>query len=252
MDEQEFVSSGDFTQQDGTAGDLVALEKRVEGQLVAYDRLLKATVSRTLPSDWVDQSGIPYLMATGAERIARPWGIYIKNVQVTKEDRSDAKGDYFIYWAKGIVGSRLLDSELEFMGSCSSRDKFFGLKDGQLKEIEDVDETNIRKKAWNNLFINGVTRLLGLRRLSWQFLKDCGIEKTGVTRVDYGGKGATTNVSEAQTKLLYAKMMGKVKEGASEEVMKEDFEKQFGVKEFKDLPKNKMNDAIAFFEEIKI
>jgi len=252
----ELVTNGEMQQDLMPVGDLPALEKRIESGLAAYHRILKMAVKYTHAGDWVDQNGVPYLMATGAERIARPFGISVQNTKTWREDREDNKGKYYIYFCRAVVGSKLLDAELTFEGTCSSRDKFFAMTkvDGKsvLRPTEDVDETNIRKKAWTNMFINGVTRLLGLRRLTFAFLAECGIVKAEAARVDYGGKGASDTISEAQGKLLYAKAKSKTDGGASMEMIKEDFKKEFGVDDFRALPKNRMNDALAFIEAIKV
>src|SRR5574343_1975727 len=182
------VTNGELTPITSPEADLSALEAKIEKGLAAYQRILKTAIRYTHAGDWVNQAGIPYLMSTGAERIARPFGIYVKNVMLTKETRNDAKGEYYIYLCKGIVGSNLLGSEIEFEGTCSSRDKFFGMVGKTLKPIEDVSEVDIRKKAYTNMFINGVTRFLGLRRLTWQFLSECGIKQADAAKVEYGGK----------------------------------------------------------------
>jgi hypothetical protein len=252
LDLPEVVTNGELAPAVIPVGDLSALEKKIEQGLAAYQRIIKMAIKYTHAGDWVNQAGIPYLMSTGAERIARPFGIYVKGVTLTKEPRSDAKGEYYIYLCKGTVGSKLLDSEVEFEGTCSSRDKFFGMTGKTLKPIEDVSEVDIRKKAYTNMFINGVTRLLGLRRLTWNFLAECGIKQADAAKVDYGGAGATTTISDGQIKMIYGKMKGLADLGADKAAVLNDFLGEFQVKEVKNLPKNKMNDAIVWLDSWKV
>lgn len=240
-------------------GDLSALEKRIESGLAAYQRILGMAIKYTHAGDWADLGGKPYLMSQGAERIARPFGVWVSKPVIWREDRDDAKGKYYIYFCQATVGSKLLDASLDIEGSCDSRDKFFATstayENGQkvtiVKPIEDVSEKDIRKKAYTNMFVNGVTRLLGMRQLQWSFLEANGIKKDQIAKVEYGGKGATDTITEAQGKLLYAKAKQKTDAGASMDVIKADFKTAFGVDDFKALPKNKMNDALAWIEAIK-
>lgn len=251
--ETESVSMSEFKGQELVpAGDLPALEQRIEKGLAAYQRILGMAIKYTHAGDWANLGGKPYLMSPGAERIARPFGIWVNAPKTWKEDREDAKGKYYIYFCQATVGSKLLDASLDIEGSCDSRDKFFAMSGKELKPIEEVSEKDIRKKAYTNMFVNGVTRLLGLRQLKWDFLEKCGIKRDETAKVEYGGKGAIDAISESQSKLLYAKCKNKIDAGASMEIIKEDFKQAFGVAEFKSLPKNKMNDAIAWIDAIKV
>ncbi len=257
----DLVTNGDF-QVGGVPAvqDLAAQESKIIQALAAYHNILKAALKYTHAGDWVNLGGKPYLLATGAERIARPFGVYLTGVKFSKEERTDANGKYFMYFCLGTVGSRLLGAELTFEGTCSSRDKFFGTftetRDGQkvtvLKPLEDVSEPDIKKKAWNNMFVNGITRLLGLRGLKWELLAESGIKQGETASVQYGGKGASETISEAQGKLLYVKLKAK-------EIDHAIFCKEMGLMDKDDkptgvnaLPKNKMNDALSWIESLKV
>jgi hypothetical protein len=240
--------------------DLVNIADRIEGSLQAYQRILAKAIQFTHAGDWVDQNGKPYLMGSGAERIARPFGISISKPKIWREDRKDAKGDFYIYFCQAVVGSRALDVEMTFEGSCSSRDRFFAQvttyqnnqKVTNLRPAEDIDETNIRKKAYTNMFVNGVTRLLGIRGLQWSFLEECGIKKAEAARVEYGGKGAAETISDKQAGLLAAKLKEKQDLGADGAALKAEFCKEFKIKALKELPRGKMNDVLAWIESIKV
>ncbi len=237
-------------------GDLSALEKRIESGLAAYQRILGMAIKYTHTGDWANLGGKPYLMSPGAERIARPFGVWVSKPTIWREDRDDAKGKYYIYFCQATVGSKLLDASLDVEGSCDSRDKFFATEsdwqgEGQdrkkktiLKPIEDVSEKDIRKKAYTNMFVNGVTRLLGLRQLRWDFLEKQGILKKDVVGVEYegkGGKGGTKTATDAQQGLLKGKA-AKASVGDFDEWLKEKHNIEGGVAA---IPMNKVNDIIA-------
>ena len=87
---------------------------------------------------------------------------------------------------------------MEAIGSCSSRDKFFAWdkragENGEYKQLSDVDETNIQKAAYSNMVMNGVTRLLGIRNLSWDELREItgdGVKEDKVDHAEFKrGKG---------------------------------------------------------------
>ena len=250
--EAEPVSTSELAGQMVPVGDLSALEQRIECELKAYRRILGLAIANTHSGDWANLGGKPYLMSQGAERIARPFGVWISKPQTWREDREDAKGKYYIYFCLATVGSKLLDAHMDIEGSCDSRDQFFAMSGGKLKPIEDVSEKNIRKKAYTNMFINGVTRLLGMRQLTWAFLEANGIKRGETAKVEYGGKGAKETITEGAQKILDAKLKAKVSQGAAQEIIMKDFQTEFGVTEFKDLPRAKMNDAIAYLDGIKI
>lgn len=152
-----------------------------------FDKVLQVAIQSTGNSDWVDQQGKPYLQSSGAEKVARRFGVKICDVTCEREDLEDEKGKYYLYtfFGKAYLGEK---EHIEAIGTCSSRDKFFGTTRGSLKLIQDVDLPNIKKKAYTNLFVNAVTRLLGLRNLTWDELSKFGISKDGKSSVKYDSR----------------------------------------------------------------
>jgi len=258
--EPEFVTAGELVVQPESGFDPLVNIQRLEKQLDAYKKLVGIAIKYTDSADWCDQNGTPYLLVSGASKIAAPFGISISPPAFTREVRHDLKGEWYFYTCHLVAKCNVLGIERGFIGTCSSRDKFFasisewveGKKINTLKPIEEVDEGNIKKKSYTNAFNNAVQNLLGLKKLTWEYLAQSQIKKGEATRVDYTGKGATDFISEAQGKLLYAKAKNKCDAGASMEIIKEDFKVEFKVDEFKLLPKGKMNDALAWIEAIKV
>lgn len=263
--EPEFVTAGELVVQPDPGFDPLANIQRLEKQLAAYKKLVGIAIQYSDSADWCDQNGTPYLLVSGASKIAAPFGISTSPPAFTREVRSDNKGKWYFYTCHLTAKCNVLGIERGFIGTCSSRDKFFASssewveqgpgqpkkKVNTLKPIEDVDEGNVKKKSYTNAFNNAVQNLLGLKKLTWEYLDKFQIRKGEATRVDYGGKGTTDTITEAQGKLLYAKAKNKTDAGASMDVIKEDFKTAFGVDDFKALPKGKMNDALAWIEAIK-
>lgn len=189
--------------------DLALVLAEAEKKVDILKKVLGVAIKRTNPKDWVDQNGHPYLVAAGAEKIAPVFGVKMEGVVNNRLEREDSKGKYYIYtfqarffWQGG---------DIEAIGTCSSRDKFFAWnsKEQTFKELHEVDETNIMKAAYSNLTVNGITRVLGIRNLTWADLEPFGIDKNAVAKVEYqkgtsGGAVNSDTISEPQQKRLYA------------------------------------------------
>jgi len=177
-------------------------DKRVE----ILKRVLGVAVKRTNAKDWVDQQGHPYLTASGSEKIAPLFGIKMDRLSDKRDEREDDKGKYYIYTFQATFFWK--GGSIEAIGTCSSRDKFFSWDSGkkEWKPLSDFDETNIKKAAYSNLMVNGITRVLGIRNLTWEDLEPFGIKKSDCARVEYGkgaqgGKTASADDVTKQTEL---------------------------------------------------
>src|SRR3990167_1193903 len=109
--------------------DFLALaEKRVE----SVQRIKQIALKITNKNDWVDQEGKPYLQASGAEKVARLFGINWSKQSHRKEFSSDDRGPFFFYVYTADFFLRGGDS-VSAVGTCSSRDKFFADRKGEWK-----------------------------------------------------------------------------------------------------------------------
>jgi hypothetical protein len=130
------------------------------------------------------------LGAAGAEKVGRPFGVRIKiNGPPEKIKGTDAQGEYYIWVYRGTSSLSGFDS-IDVQGICSSRDKFFAIEDGILKPISEVDEPSIMKKAYNNLIMNGITRILGLRNLTWEEVRAGISDQTKASSVKFHSRKA--------------------------------------------------------------
>ena len=159
-------------------------EKRIDAVIKIKQVALKVTNDR----DWVNQDGSPYLMASGAEKIGNLFDIswYFLEPEPQRVQHDDGHYTY-TYRAKFSLGGREIDVE----GSRSSKDGFFRqYANGKEKSIHDRDnERDVKMAAYTNLLGNGITRILGIRNLTWEDLsKFASIDKTKVKGFEYKKK----------------------------------------------------------------
>ncbi len=162
---------------------LVTLEKNIE----LFKRIRILSLKLTKPSDWVDQNGTPYLMDKGAENIAIAYGIDISGTEVTKEWRGDGDKRYYAYRVTAKGYSRRLGRYVEDIGTSSQHDKFFGYDsvNKKFKPVEEVDEDMIIKKAVTNCYGRIIKRITALLSVTFDDLKESGMEISKITRIEY-------------------------------------------------------------------
>jgi len=151
---------------------------RADKQVEILQKILGIAVKRTTHYDWTDMQGKPYLTSSGAEKLMPLFGVSLSDTSYEKTFSQDDKGHSYIYQYKGKFSWQ--GGSIEAIGACSSRDKFFAWdsREQTYKALSDVDETNIMKAAYSNMVVNGVTRLLGVRSLTWDQLKEFGIDQS--------------------------------------------------------------------------
>lgn len=227
------------TQLDLTEDILAAANRRV----AQLDQIVTLALKRTNENDWVDQQGKPYLTCSGAERIARLFGVNWKNVVCEKVFSSDEAGQYYFYEYRGefYLGRDIIHA----IGTCSQKDAFFAKTKNGMKPASEIDETNIRKAAYSNMVVNGVSRILGIRNLTWEQVKKAGIDPDKAARVTYDKKEQDDGkISQAQFNRFYAiyKSSGKTEQDVSEYIA------QFGIKDPHDLKAKDYNNVIKWLE----
>jgi len=169
---------------------LLLIAEQAEKRIDAINKIKKMCLKMTSVSDWVDQSGKPYLMASGSEKIARLVGI---SWQIGEPVYETEEGGHYTYTYKGQFS--LAGATIEAIGTRSSKDGFFKKYEwegGAKTELpaSAIDKGDVKKAAFTNLLGNGITRLLGLRNLTYQDLEEyAGITKDMIVKVDYKKKG---------------------------------------------------------------
>lgn len=162
--------------------DLISVaQKRLE----TVPKLIELSLKVTNYRDWTLQDGSPYLGHSGAEKVARLFGVKISDVKVTKQSTDDSEGKFYLYIITGKCSLPGEMDSIEAIGTCSQRDSFFSKAQGKRKDSNQIDETNIMKAAYSNFVVNGITHLLGLRNLTIEQLKEAGVDLSKVLQVGF-------------------------------------------------------------------
>lgn len=232
-----------------TEEDLENAIKKAERMETLVRKIKTLAIKQTNSNDWVDMQGKPYLQSSGAEKIARMFGISWRICEgyPKKETMQDEKGSYYMYTYKGefTMGGK----SIEIIGTCSQRDKFFGKDknaENGLKPASEIDETNIIKKANTNMIARGITTILGIRNLTWDEIKNGGVDQKKTNKVTYASGGAGGGkISEAQAKRLFAIMKSS---GMKEEDLKAYLKKTYKVESSKDINRSDYEAICAYVQ----
>jgi len=184
---------------------LIAIAEQAEKRVDAMNKIKRMALKLTNPHDWVDESGRPYLQASGAEKVARLFGI---SWRISEPIKETAEGGHFIYTYHGEFS--LAGATIEAVGTRSSKDGFFkkykyqGEGDDREKielPASEIDPGDVKKAAYTNLLANGITRLLGIRNLTYGELAEyAGIQQSQVTSVEYKSRGRPPQPGKSQSK----------------------------------------------------
>jgi len=161
---------------------LLQLAEQAEKRIEAMRRIKMSALRLTDPDDWTDQSGKPDLQGSGAEKIARAFNVSWR-IGEPHEEILDEGYCLITYKGEFSMGS----VTIEAVGCRYSGEKFFtDRKDENGKTVTmtpgKVNKGNVRKAALTNCLKNGITRLLGLRNLTYADLERINITREMITR----------------------------------------------------------------------
>ena len=176
----------------GIIGDgIVELAEKAEKRIEGVNKIKQLALRVTNSHDWVDQQGKPSLQVSGSEKVARLFGISWAIDEPTYQQEEDG---HFAYTYKGYFS--VGNATIEAIGTRSSKDKFFSVRykwneEKKKKEPFDVppseiDKGDLKKGAYTNCIGNGITRLLGIRNLTYDDLKSASLDISKIAKVDYG------------------------------------------------------------------
>jgi hypothetical protein len=226
---------------------LVQLAEQAEKRVDAMLKIKRLALKMTNRHDWTDQGGKPYMQVSGAEKVARLYGI---SWQIDEPVFETEEGGHFSYTYKGYFS--LAGATIEAIGTRSSKDPFFNKYswDNGVKTTlppSAIDKGDLKKAAYTNLLGNGISRILGLRNLTYEDLEEfAGITKDQIGKVEYKKKGENTppqsqtnspqgeSISEAQRKRLFAIYKGA---GKTDDDVKIYLHENFKVDSTKDILK---------------
>jgi len=169
---------------------LISLAEQAEKRIDAMNKIKRVAIKLTNRHDWTDQGGKPYLQVSGAEKIARMFGISWRISEPIKEEMD---GGHFSFTYRGNFS--LAGATIDAIGTRSSKDGFFkkyGYENGNKTELpaSEIDRGDVKKSAYTNCIGNGITRLLGIRNLTYEDLQEFAqITPDMIGKVDYKKKG---------------------------------------------------------------
>lgn len=216
MDEDKDVIDAVVADVPAIADDnLVAVAEAAERRIDAMGKIKRLSLKMTNARDWMDQGGKPYLQVSGAEKIGRLFGI---SWRIDEPVCEQEEGGHFGYTYKGYF--TLGGVTIEAIGTRSSKDPFFNkYKDGALLPASAIDRGDVKKAAYTNLLGSGITRILGMRNLTWEELSEGGITQDAVGKVSFKKDGktdagiASEGSKTIQTFVTEIKMQTKKKDG---------------------------------------
>ena len=168
---------------------IVEMAENAEKRIEVVNKIKQMALRVTSSNDWVDMGGKPYLLSSGAEKIARLFGICWQIEEPTIEYDEDG---HFTYTYKGTFTLIKQGVSIEAVGTRSSRDPLFSKSHGKDIPPSEISKADVKKSAYTNLTANGITRLLGIRNLSWDDVKNANISIT--QKVEYKKAGEKAKV----------------------------------------------------------
>ncbi len=185
---------------------LIQVADQAERRVDAVMKIKRVSLKVTNARDWTDQNGNPYLQVSGSEKIANLFNISWRIDEPLYEEEANG---HFTWTYKGYftLGGR----SIEAIGTRSSKDTFFnkyeymkveGQKDERkLLPPSAIDKGDVKKAALTNLFGNGITRILGIRNLTWEDLKEfANITKDQVAAIQYKKGGDKPPIQQPKEK----------------------------------------------------
>lgn len=186
---------------------LLQIADEAEKMIDAVKKIKKIALKMTNAEDWTDQQGKPYLEGSGSEKIAMPFAISWALLNDPLPEFEEDGHFTYTYRGKFSMGNRTIEVD----GSRSSRDGFFKKynydknEKGETlkteKPISQIIKRDVKMSSYTNLLGNGVTRILGIRNLTWEDLKEfAGITQDQVKAIQYAKDGKKPPLKEPEKK----------------------------------------------------
>lgn len=199
--------------------ELVQIAAQAEQRIDAIKKIKNTAIKLTNENDWVDQGGKPYLQASGSEKVAGAFSISWSFLTAEPDCEEDPDGHYtYTYHGRFTMAGR----SIEIDGSRSSKDPFFkeyhypNGRDKPRVEREIHERTNkrdVKMAALTNLLGNGITRMLGIRNMTYADLEEfAGIKKENLGKVTYGKDKPEVKKTQSKSQSKDDKATIKIKE----------------------------------------
>ncbi len=189
--------------------ELLSLAAVAEERVDAIVKIRNTAIKLTNSNDWVDQNGKPYLQASGSEKIAGAFGINwtFCNPEPLCEVEDDG---HYTYTYQGLF--TMAGRKIQVDGSRSSKDPFFkqyryiknagGGRDEKVEKTiaERDNKRDVKMAAYTNMIGNGITRILGIRNLTYADIEEfAGIKKEQLGKVEYKKKSSVDKAEKKST-----------------------------------------------------
>ena len=175
--------SNDLSIDDGRS--LLDIANRADALVGAIKKIKTVVCQITNPDDWIDEQGKPYLQVSGAEKIATMFGI---EWEIQDSEAEEDEIGHRTYKFKGTFTMK--GRTVSIIGSRSSKDPFFSRARGNDVLPSNINMANVEKAAYTNTIGNGITRILGIRNMTWEELAAAGLSKQGSRAVKRNVKPA--------------------------------------------------------------
>jgi hypothetical protein len=172
----------------------------VESRNVFLSKALPLAIGITKAHEWNEFGDYVRPDKTAVAKIMRRFGIRKFGTRFDKTESSDEKGSYYFYTCYSNYALPTGFDVVEGIGSCSSRHKFLGTRQGTKSERPQfqVHEDHIMKTAGSNCDVNGIMNLLGLGGLKKEDLKSFGVAGD-VATVQFGGEQEKSSESSPRS-----------------------------------------------------
>lgn len=162
--------------------DLQSLVEQADKQVQYIKKIKVLSIKATNEDDWVKQDDKPYLEHMGTFKVRQLWKVDIFDMRIEKENLDDEQGKFILFTCYGKA--RFMGKEIDDIGTCSTRDDFFGRAHGKIKDIEEVDIESVKKKSVTNFQNRILKKILGLS-FTWDDLKSAGLDISRIKSIEY-------------------------------------------------------------------
>lgn len=175
---------------DSNPDNIIYLAERADKYIAAMNKIMTAALKITNELDWCLIGGQPYLLESGATKVARLFGISIQVIgnPTIEVDRDGYKT--YTYRARFM----LRDQYVECEGSRSASEDFFAGK-GKTKKPDEIDDRDVKMAAYTNCVNNGIKRLIpNLRNIDVATLEAAGLKVSEIRGYTFktGSKGGNS------------------------------------------------------------
>lgn len=185
VSEDEIIAVPEKLDQDKEVDKLIKIAEIAEKRVLAIKKIKQQALKLTDHRDWININGKPYLQTSGAEKISSAFGISYRFLEDPKRVEEE-NGFRYEVKMEFVMGER----KIEAIGSRSTKDGFFTTrysKKGEKYQLpaSEIDSGDVLKAAITNAVGIGITRILGIRNLTWEDLEEAGINISDLAGVEY-------------------------------------------------------------------